>query len=166
MVSVDLARVNVTAPYRVEYVAAYDTYQFVTDNEVVYLVAFEADDLLTSGPSYQLSVTNGNKRRSPSDPKVRDTILSLVYEFFVANAAAILYICDTGDNRQASRNRLFLSWYHSSPYWRVVGCMTAAMEDADGVYNYAAMFVRLDNPLWAAYAAEFAETTQLLMQKG
>ena len=44
-------------------------------------------------------------------PKVRETILAIVEEFFAKNNAAFLYICDTSGGLQKMRNRLFKYWY-------------------------------------------------------
>lgn len=52
-----------------------------------------------------------NHRKSPRDYKLRDSILTLLYEFFRNREAVMLYLCETGDNRQGHRNRLFASWY-------------------------------------------------------
>ena len=48
---------------------------------------------LSWGTSSDISNPKGVK--SPRDPKVRETILAIVEEFFAKNNAAFLYICDT-----------------------------------------------------------------------
>ena len=45
--------------------------------------------------------------KSPRDPKVRETILAIVEEFFAKNNAAFLYICDTSGGMQVSIQPLF-----------------------------------------------------------
>ncbi len=52
-----------------------------------------------------------NHRKSPRDYKLRNSILTQLYEFFRNREAVMLYLCETGDNRQEHRNRLFASWY-------------------------------------------------------
>ena len=51
------------------------------------------------------------KEKSPRTPKVRETVLAIIEEFFIKNQAALLYICETGDGMQKTRNRLFRSWF-------------------------------------------------------
>ena len=43
--------------------------------------------------------------------------------------------------------------------------MSADIRDAEGIPNYAAIVVRLDNPRLTSVIAEFTETVQLLSQK-
>lgn len=43
--------------------------------------------------------------------------------------------------------------------------MFADIRDTDGVQNYAAIIVRLDNPKLKSIVAEFTETVQILSQK-
>ena len=44
---------------------------------------------------------------SPSDAAVRETIICIIEEFFLSSPNIMLYICETGDERQAQRTRLF-----------------------------------------------------------
>ena len=48
-------------------------------------------------------------------PKVRETILAIVEEFFAKNNAAFLYICDTSGGMQKMRNRLFKNTGTANP---------------------------------------------------
>ena len=63
------------------------------------------------------------------------------------------------------RNRLFEFWFHSSPRKCDLAFMSADIRDADGIQNYAAIIIRLDNPKLKAIGAEFTETIQMLSQK-
>lgn len=80
-------------------------------NGIHYSVGFMEDDILLSKDSYQLIIANINNHKSPRDYKVRDTILSIVDEFFNTNNSTLLYICETGDNKQRMRSRLFEYWF-------------------------------------------------------
>ena len=63
------------------------------------------------------------------------------------------------------RNRLFEFWFHSSPRKSDFAFMSADIRDADGIQNYAAIIIRLDNPNLKSIVAEFTETIQMLSQK-
>ena len=111
MNSLSLERINATASYRVEATSEAGFYQFFTDGGVHYSVGFIEDDALLSKDAYQLIIANLNNHKSPRDRKVRDTIVSIVDEFFRMNNAALLYLCATGDNKQRMRSRLFEYWF-------------------------------------------------------
>ena len=94
-----LERINSgETPYQVEPTEQNGFYQFFTDGGVHYSVGFMEDDVLLSKNSYQLIIANINNHKSPRDRKVRDTIVSIVDEFFRCNNSTLLYICETGDN--------------------------------------------------------------------
>lgn len=107
-----LERINSgETPYQVEPTEQNGFYQFFTDGGVHYSVGFMEDDVLLSQNSYQLIIANINNHKSPRDRKVRDTIVSIVDEFFRCNNSTLLYICETGDNKQRMRSRLFEYWF-------------------------------------------------------
>ena len=72
-----------------------EIFSFITDSSAEIFVSFEEDDILQSGLSYQFGISNPKGSKSPRDLKVRDTILSIVQEFFEKNQAGLLYICET-----------------------------------------------------------------------
>lgn len=100
MKNLSLEKINSVSPYRVEFDSTTGLYKFVSDFGVNFGIAFEVNDLLLSGESYQFGLTNYEGKQSPRDPKVRETILATVEEFFAKNQAALLYICETGDGMQ------------------------------------------------------------------
>lgn len=77
------------------------------DSGIYYSVGFMEDDILLSKDFYQLIITNINNHKSPRDYKVRDTILSIIDEFFNTNNSTLSYIYKIGDNKQRMRSRLF-----------------------------------------------------------
>lgn len=60
---------------------------------------------------YQLIIRKIEEVKSQHDSKVEATILSIIREFFRSNLEVMLYLCDTSDGREETRNRLFLSWF-------------------------------------------------------
>lgn len=115
--------------------------------------------------TYQFSIINGNNKNSPRDPKVRETIVAIVEDFFLENNEVMLYICETGDGRQSMRSRLFE--YCFSQYkegWNVL-MMSASIYDAEGVKNYAAIIVRQDHPRLSDITREFTDAVKLLNDK-
>lgn len=165
MVNLNIERINANSPYNVCYGADVDAVKFTTDFGVDYNVSFLKDDFLQTTDSYQLIITNVNNKKSPRDAKLRQTILAIIYEFFESLTPALFYFCDTFDDKQSQRNRLFAYWFNSSPRIKDYISMRATIPEEDGVMNFTAIIVRIDNPRLESILAEYTETIKLLSQK-
>ena len=91
---------------------------FLTDYGIHYRVSFDKEDIILGGcDTYQLILHNVEHVRPAHDPKVEQTVLAIINEFFRSNLEVLLYICDTSDGKESSRNRLFLRWFekHATP---------------------------------------------------
>ena len=166
MVTLNLDRVNAVSPYQLipsEYPLFYN---FITDYGIDYNVGFTPSDLMPDYESYEFIITNPNHRKSPRDYKLRDSILTLLYEFFRNREAVMLYLCETGDKRQEHRNRLFASWYqHATKHHKYFALLNAVIPDEEGVWNYVALILRPDHPQFVKIAQEFNETVELFRDK-
>jgi hypothetical protein len=107
MVTLSLERINTNSPYQVSASDLENRFTFQTGYGVIYSVQFLDDDLL-SYESYEFVIVNANNRKSPSDKKLKDTVIAILREFFTVNNSTILYICETGDKKQSMRARLFI----------------------------------------------------------
>ena len=85
-----LAAINANSPYEVKVALADDTLCFITDYDAEIFVTFERDDILHNGLVYQFGISNPKGVKSPRDPKVRETILAIVEEFYAKNNAALI----------------------------------------------------------------------------
>lgn len=140
-------------------------FHFFTDGGIHYSVGFIEDDILLSKKSYQLIIANLNNRKSMRDKKVRDTIVAIVDEFFNRNNATLLYICETGDNKQGIRSRLFEYWFSTYNQKSLFTTLSSSVVDSEGVVNYATIILRNDNPFLSETISEFSESIQTLNQK-
>lgn len=163
--ALSLACINQTSSYRVETTEKDGFYQFFTDGGVHYFVGFMEDDILFANNSFQLIIANLNNHKSPRDHKVRDTIVSIVDEFFNRNNSTLLYICETGDDKQRMRSRLFEYWFSTYNRKALFTMMSSSIIDADGIVNFATIILRNDNPHLSEIISEFTESIQLLSQK-
>ena len=164
MNSLSLHAVNASSSYKVS--AVNDCcYQFFTDYGVHCTVEFVLDDSLLSHETYHLVIVNVNHQKSPNDVKVRDTIIAIIDEFFIENNTTVLYICETGDKKQALRNRLFERWFSTYERKAQYTFVASSLKDDEGIENYTAIIVRNDNPDLSAIIAEFTETISLLSSK-
>ena len=167
MKDLSIERINKKSPYLVEAAAKEGFFEFFTIHNVHYSVGFMDDNhtLMPNEEAYHLIIANVNHLKSPSDAKVRDTVLQIVDEFFSANNTTLIYICETGDNKQAQRSRLFEHWFATYRRKGYFTSMTSSVVDAEGQVNYATIILRNDNPRLGHIIKEFTDTVQLLSQK-
>ena len=161
----DSQRINSHAPYKVEESDDECFFEFFTEHDVHYSVGFMPDDSLMQSEAYHLIIVNVDNRPSPSDRKVKDTVLAIVAEFFEQNNTTLLYICDTGDGKQRMRSRLFERWFAAYNQKALYTSVTSSVIDEDGIMNYATIILRNDNPRLVETIAEFTSTVSLLNQK-
>ena len=144
MQELNLDRLNVNAPYSVWKVTD-GTYGFKTSYGILYRIVFIDDQTIWTSGAYEFGIINQSRKASPNDKKVRDTIFCIIEEFFACNPEILLYQCETGDNKQALRDRLFLRWFneyrYSDRYFIKVSTIVA-----EDVSNYAAIIVQRSNP--------------------
>lgn len=108
MIYFSLKRILEHAPY--DLVLSGSDFMFQTDLGIHYIVSFSREDIVLGGcNTYQLIIRKIEEARSPHDPKVEATILAIIKEFFRSNLEVMLYLCDTSDGREESRNRLFIT---------------------------------------------------------
>ena len=165
MIELSLHQINSKSPYQVFDGGSAGLFKFTSDSNVVFGVAFEKDDLLQTCESYQFAITNYEGRKSPRDPKVREAVLTIVEEFFAKNQAALLYICETGDGMQKTRDRLFRSWfgiYGENDEYLYLPMIVFDEEDNE---NYTALILRKDHPCFKEVVSEFTTTINMLNNK-
>ena len=148
MVELSLDKINAVAPYQVQLDNTTGLYKFVSDYQVGFSVAFEENDLLLSGESYQFALTNYEGKKSPRDNKVRTTILA-----------------ETGDGLQKMRSRLFHFWFGVYAEHDEFLFLPQVVYDEEDNENYAALIIRRDNPKFNDLVTEFTNTITLLNTK-
>lgn len=164
MIRLSVEEINKTAPYKVTE-GSQGFVDFITDHGVAYSVGFVFADILQCADTFQFYITNTNNKKSPRDPKLKDTIMAVVVEFFKSNNLAMLYICDTGDGKQAMRNRLFKYWITESIYYDKVNTVSGCVTDEEGIKNFASLVIRFDHPQMEEVVMEFLGTINLLNNK-
>lgn len=163
---VNLERYNSRSPYKAKKSQANDGfYEFVTDFGVRYSVGFMFDDLVLRHEVYQFIIANVNNKPSPNDDKVRQAVMLLIDEFFAENNTTLLYICETGDGKQAMRNRLFQHWFSQYERRGEFTFLSSSVVDEEKNVNYATLIIRNDNPQLTSVVQDFTEIIQLLSNK-
>lgn len=139
----DTERLFLTCPYPVKQDG--DEYTFKTDNDIVYSVDFKEEPTFSPIPAYWFDLTNRSQKASPNDSKVRETVIRIIVEFFRVNPDIMLYMCDSANDQQAQRNRLFLHWFTGAEQSRLFFIKTAQVID-EGIENFIAIIVPRHHP--------------------
>ena len=143
MKALELNILNRLAPYEVE--LRDGEYYFHTDFDIVYSAEFKYEPAFEGTPAYWFDLTNRSGKASPNDPKVRDTVIRIIIEFFRANPDILLYMCDNANDQQAQRNRLFLRWFMGAEQSKLFYIKTEMVID-EGVENFIAIIVPRSHP--------------------
>lgn len=143
MQTFNLTRLNFHAPYAVW--MENNDYKFKTDYDVSYRIVFSPNQDIWKNGAYEFSIFNESSKPSPNDPKVKKTVEAVIEEFFLTNPDILLYQCETGDNRQAMRARLFTRWFNEYGEKLHFFVKVAVLKDEE-VDNYIALIVQKSNP--------------------
>ena len=150
----DTQRLFLDCPYAVRQDG--DEYTFKTDYDIVYAVDFKEESAFDPIPAYWFDLTNRTHRPSPNDPKVRETVIRIITEFFRVNPDIMLYMCDSANDQQAQRNRLFLRWFTGARQSEFYFIKTALIVD-DQMENFIAIIVPRQHPNLSDIIAHFDE---------
>ncbi|MCC8072094.1 MAG: DUF6169 family protein [Bacteroidales bacterium] len=157
MVELDLDSLNQRLPYPIFPYICEGAYSLITAFDVRYTIYFMPDESLISDDTYQFIISNVSNKPSPKDKKLRDTILEILFEFFRLNNHTVLYFCDTGDGKQALRDRLFRGWAEKAMQKGGFAFISSIVYDEEGNQNFVALISRPDNPNLGAIVQEFNE---------
>lgn len=113
--------------------------------------------------AYQFTINNEGNRPSPNDSKLKFTLFRIIEAFFAVNPDILLYICETGDDKQRLRNRLFVRWFNSYSQRDKYILKTVEIMDGD-IANFAALIVQKSNVRLDEILSEFDETISILQK--
>ena len=159
----DLAYINRLAPYKVWTENGRD-YLVETNYDLLFKIGFMDDYSIWQSGAYQFYINNESHRPSPNDEKLKATVFRIIEAFFAANPDILLYICETGDGRQAFRSRLFIRWFNNYAGRDAYVLQTAEVQEGK-TKNFAALIVQKSNPRLKEILAEFDETISILTNK-
>ncbi len=138
------------------------SFYFDTDFGLRYTISFMLEYSFVPSGAYQFCINVEGDGRSPGDRKLRQTIFTIIEEFFTANGSDVmLYLCETGDEKEGLRNRLFIHWFNIYEH-RDRYIIRTAEGKLDGVQNFTALFSRKDNPRLEEQLSEFEETIAIV----
>lgn len=161
MVELNLNHVNAEAPYSVWEQGG--QYLFKTDHLIVYSVSFDEEEMLSRFSGYWLNLSNTSGLKSPNDKKISLTIAAIIKAFFESMPRVMLYLCDTADNQQSQRARLFFHWFQKYNKDNKFLIHTAIIKDEEEE-NYIALIAKRDNPQVADALAVFSDETTMFSE--
>lgn len=161
MRAIDLSKINTRAPYAVWQEGG--AYFFRTDYGIVYAVSFDKE-IIKGYNAYWFNLANTSFKPSPNDKKLMQTIICIIEAFFFSNPDILLYICDTANDQQAQRDRLFLRWFNGYRQKQSYILMTTMIMDEDEP-NYLAMIVQRQNPQLDDIIRMFNEETAMFKER-
>ncbi len=159
----DLTYINRLAPYKVWTENGRD-YLVETRYDLLFRIGFMDDYSIWPTGAYQFTINNERNQPSPNDDDLKATIFRIIEAFFAANPDILLYICETGDGKQAFRSRLFVRWFNSYNNRDAYIMETAEVQEGD-TCNFAALIVQKSNPRLEGILSEFNETISILTDK-
>ncbi|MBO5616299.1 MAG: hypothetical protein J5932_09350 [Prevotella sp.] len=161
MNELDTEKLFLTCPYAVRYES--NRYTFKTDYDIVYAVSFDKEEFFSPISAYWFNLTNRSNKPSPNDPKVRQTVVRIITEFFQANPDILLYMCDSANDQQAQRNRLFLRWF-SGERQSDMFCIRTAVINDEGTDNFIALIVPRNHKYLKEILNSFEEETSVFRE--
>ena len=153
MIFISAEKINLRAPYHVKQVDD-SVFVFVTRHGISYTVGFVPDTSFMEKGMYQFFLTNTSGKKGRKDENIYETVRIIIEEFFAQEESVMLYICDTTDGRQASRDRLFRAWFHSyvesAAYMMCTETMTI-----DHIRYFSSVLIRNDHPMLSQVLIKF-----------
>jgi hypothetical protein len=130
-----------------------DEYIFTTIAGITYTCYFySVADIFSGFPDvasfiygFNLDVVEGNVKKQSVDDQIGHTVFSIVEKFLRQNTAAVVYLCDTTDSRQALRKRKFDSWFKKSDTSEITKVDGRISIDDSTIYN--TLLIADSNPL-------------------
>lgn len=165
MYKLNLEKINQDSPYNLEYLKNEDSMVFVSDNDVEFRVYFDREWQFKSVEAYYFGISNYQNKKTPRDPKVAKTIVSILTNFLEENESCVLYMCETGDKKQSLRARLFSYWFSLWGNDEKYTLLRNSIIDEEGIENHIGLIVRNDNPLYYEIVNEFALTVKFFREK-
>ncbi|MBO6074872.1 MAG: hypothetical protein J6P74_07060 [Paludibacteraceae bacterium] len=145
MINISAEAVNLRSPYKVKQ-GGENIFLFRTKHGIIYTVGFVADVSFFDEGVYQFFIINESGKNSRADKDVFETVRVIIEEFFAQKEPVMLYICDTTDKRQSSRDRLFRIWFNTYIENDSYTMYNEPMV-IDNVRYFSSIILRKDHPL-------------------
>ena len=153
MIQLSAEAINTRSPYKV-IKEDNNIFIFKTKYGIVYSAGFIQDTSFMENGVYQFFLINKSRKKGSKDEDIFETVKVIIEEFFTQNEAIMLYICDTADGRQESRDRLFRAWFHSYVESDSYAMFTDSMK-IDNIRYVSSVLMRKNHPLLSQVLVKF-----------
>lgn len=164
MINIPAEEINARSPYEVIPMGT-DSFVFITSHGLKYNVGFSENFMLTDDDGmYEFYITNVEHKHSQTDPLVFETIKVIIEVFFQQAPVVMLYICDTSDNRQGVRDRLFRKWFDDYLDHNLYTLINESVT-FDGVSYFGSALLQKKHPEHDSIVTKFHTFMEQLPQK-
>jgi hypothetical protein len=135
-----------------------NTYNFTTQNNILYRVAFVIDETFStiSGEDvpniFQLVIEKATDGLEPYDARVSKTIKDIIERFFHNVENSLIYVCSDDNEKAKQRHKVFDRWYQTSKYKNIVMKIDNIITVVIGEHNvqtlYTSFMFHTDNPVY------------------
>lgn len=160
------------SPYNYVFDPLTNTYNFVTNHQILYRVAFVVDETFSaiSGTEipniFQLVIEKITDGIEPYDANVSKTVETIIDQFFQRAENALIYICSEAGDKARQRHTIFDRWYRKSKAKDVVMKIDNIIEvnaDDAGAYRlYTSFLFHKDNPNYSELIAIYNQIEAVL----
>jgi hypothetical protein len=144
---------NLPEPYKLESGDERFSYFFVTDSGITYLVNFVdqtkyyPNEKFGDSIVYEFQLINTAPETGKYDARIMATVVKSIYDTLLNQHNVILYICESSDEKQAARARLFDNWfrvYSGDIADKIDGKIKSS--DNDITEEYVSVIINKQNP--------------------
>lgn len=157
--NLSLDHINSQSPYQIS--ESGGGLLFETENGVRYRVNFTEEYPIGGCETFQFMFSKLTTVHTSFDNNISRTLVLIIEEFFRVNHDVLLYICDTSDKREASRNRLFTHWFRQFSEDSAFEFRSASSH-VEYEKFFAAIIVERTNPKLEAVLEDFDKTAKEL----
>jgi hypothetical protein len=103
---------NKTSPYKICLNKEGHHGVFETDNGVVYNLSLIKVPDIPIEEAYYIVLERVNKEKGKHDPKIGETVTTVIVSCIDCVENIIIFTCDNSDKKQEARNILFKKWFY------------------------------------------------------
>jgi hypothetical protein len=137
-------------PYQIDTTGDEDTYLFITDQDIEYIIqmfdySYQLPDPI-SGKLFTFNFfrkTDKEKGEEP-DNRIKDTVIHFLSDFLHKNDNSVVTICETIDKKELARHKLFHKWFEELEIKQVKKIDREI--ELDEYFIPASLFIHDNNP--------------------
>lgn len=152
-----------------------NTYNFTTQNGILYRVAFIVDETFPTISKeeipniFQLIIEKATDEVESYDAKVSKTIENIIERFFQKAENSLIYICSNDNEKAIQRHKIFDRWYKKSEhknYVRKIDNIITIEIDAQNIQKlYTSFLFHTNNPSYEKLIHIYYQIEEVLNRK-